>query len=262
MLSATTTTSMLLLCLSLTAQVKLERCGLALDYNTGVQTFLDKEKGYQLTTSAEYVCSDLFSVEAIYCRDRDNFLAFSFDSGLPVADINRRYRYSSKIDEFFLMGRLYPIENYHSQSLALRHKKAQGFYLSLGYGVLRYQRTNINLEVFDRVEVDTTGFPRQVLDSAFVHYHGYTLLMHGTQFGFGFKQHHNKYFYSDVKLHSSAYRHDSKNLSTWYVEDDDRNQASPYYLNRIDYERFITTLSRNGRGFVLTISVGINIDPR
>ena len=253
-----------LLSLSTSGQVKLERLNASLDYNTGIQTLLDNEKGYGLTGSLEYALSDNFSAELLYYRDRDNYLGFAFDAGLPAADYNRSYKYSYWTDEAAVMARFYPAEQYHSRSQALRHKVTSGFYFSYGFAVLQYNRVNVNIETFRSAVVDSTGQPVYAYDSIFHHYHGYKIRMHGSQFGFGIKQHHSKWGYTDVKLMSSAYFDRTKKLSIWYREDPQRGNPNPYYpeVDRANYERFIETLSRNGRGLVLTVSVGINIDPR
>lgn len=260
-----TTSLALLMLITSNAQVKLRNNSLSLDVGRPMQTWLDNEKGFAVTAGTEHSLNDVFSIETMYTYDQDNYLAFSRDFGLGAAEVSPYEPWSNQYQEGYVGLRIYPEENYHSQALSLRNKKNYGWYFSFGYGAYSYKRANYNLEHYTHNEyIDTLGQTVVFHDSAFVHRHGYTIKNSGVQFGFGWKQYHNKFYYTELGVQSSAYVRQARSTSFWKEEDPRRNQATPYYQDDIweNYTDHIGFFSKNGRGFILRFNIGINLDFR
>ena len=247
------------------AQVKLHNISINADFGNQFQTLLDSEDGTAFSIGSEHTINDVFSIETMYTHDIDGYRAFSRDYGIGAADASPYTRWSNRYREGYVGLRIYPVENYHSQALSLRNKKNYGWYFSIGYGAYMYERSNVNFEHHQSAvynpDLDQIVYS---IDSVFIHRHGYNITNRGTQFGFGWKQYHNKFYYSELGVVTSAYVRENRTTEFWKEEDPDRNQADPYFDPTFwdNYTDHIAFFSKNGRGFVLRFLLGVNLDFR
>lgn len=256
---------LLLFYLNCTSQINAEKIHLFIDYNNGLESMLDGEDGFFFSFGGEYSINEVFSVNVIHTIDRDNYIATSFNSGLGIGQFSKNTKYSNKMDELFVGLKMYPVQNYHSQSLHLRNKENYGFYFNLGYSGMSYRRGNIHLEHFYTTLVDSlSGAVITSTDSVFVHHHKYKLIMSGMQFGFGWKEYHSKFIYTDISIVSSAYRRENTRVTGSNYQDPDRYEGFEFFPESqwTSYLQSIKSFSKNGRGFVFLASVGINLDFR
>lgn len=250
---------------SVFGQLHPHKLSLNIDAGTPMQTWLDGSEGYSFVSGVEYSINDVFSIEGMYNYDKDNYRAFSNDYGLGASQASRYEPYSNLYQEGYIGIRLYPEENYHSQALNLRRKKNYGWYFSFGYGGYSYKRKNYNFEHYQHNEWDTTLNQNIVhTDSVFLHKHGYTIRNRGVQFGFGWKQYHSKFYYTELGVQSSAYVRENRATSFWKEEDPRRTQITPYYRDDLwdNYTDHVGFFSKNGRGLFLRFTLGVNLDLR
>lgn len=179
--------------------------------------------------------------------------------GAPLAFYDSRVPFSTRYTEYFVMGRLYTESNYTSLHPSLRTKDLYGLYFSYGFSMQSFTGNYWSLgEQFWDERPDGTEFLNNYVDRSIA-----KITDKSMQFGFGMKNFHTKYVYSDVMFLSSAYRRDYRKVNTTYVGDPRREANNdPWEVDdEVNLER-VNVWARNGRGILLLINIGINLDPR
>ena len=256
--------SLLLMCNLAYAQMKPKDWSIAWDYRTTEQSILTGGDRKQVGGNIEYSINEMFTLELQYNRDQDGFAPYRGVIGYGVKDLNG-HRYSHLLQDAYLGIRLYPAENYHSQALSLRDKNNYGFYISMGYALQHFQRHNYNIETYTSSIVDSiTSMPIYRTDSAFIHYNGFNITQWGMNFGVGWKQYHSKYVYTDISVYSNVFRPQNRRVEGYLQLDPDREQQLPFISQSFwdDYIGLIDVFAKNGKGFVLHASIGVNLDIR
>lgn len=244
-------------------QIAINKLNFSFDYNNlRVPNFINSSERTQYAGQFEYVISDMFSAEVYGVRDLDGYSPYrNAMLGDGVKGLNPMYKWSDKNCILYGGLRVYPYEQWRSMDPEIRYKDAKGFYFAFGYGGEWYTRRNYHFEVHQRSLVDSLGIPQTVIDSSFVHYNTYHIFQRGVQFGFGYKLFQSKLMYTDVGLYSNAYMRNNRNVQGYYVKDSD---GGTYYTPE-EWEYVLNVIeewAKNGRGFWVRMSVGINLDIR
>lgn len=255
---------LLLICSNIFAQLRVpvDRFNFYIDYNN-----LDLAEWYGesdlYTLGSEIGLTELFSLDLGGAFEGDGRADFAFDPGLGAGGL-QGWKYSNTSHRGWAMLRLYPVEQWHSESLRIRHKENYGVYFAIGYGASFYNRRNLVIESLTRVIIDDATGEQLFVDSSLFHYNGYSILQWGQQFGVGWKQYHNRYIYTDIGLMTDAYRRRNRRVTGWRI-DDPRRQQDGYYLDDQLWNKIlesVETWGRNGKGLIVTARIGVNLDIR
>jgi len=248
-------------------QIKLRDFSFGIDYNNTSLGVWNYQERRRLGVMGEMNLTDMFSTEVYYYFDGDGYAPYTYTLG---AGLNRDWgggRFDRIYQEGYAGMRMYPLDNFHSQALALRNKEPYGVYVSYGYRVSLYNRNEFGLRTSSQPVLDDNGdyvtnddgsvLNQNVVDNFDTW--GYTLAQWGVNFGVGWKQYHNKFIYTDLGVYSSAFMK-RQVTSSWYaVHIGDRIWSEEVYD---DFIRTVETYSKNGRGFELRMILGINLDFR
>jgi len=246
---------------ALRAQVKARDVSIGIDYShlyTGTWNNIER-RGFAL--SGEYAINDMFSAEVYYSFDGNGYAPFSYAVGTGVDGFWGR-RFSHIYQDAYIGGRLYPIDNFHSQALALRNKEPYGFYFAYGWRMSHYQRHEFLLEEnYGWRDNDGDGeYDEQYLESVQFDRFGYNLTQWGVNFGAGWKQYHSKFMYTDMSIYSDVYT--GREINYYYDTDDDFGQSIVPQVWYGDFIDFVESVAKNGQGIELRLIIGINLDFR
>lgn len=256
---------LILLCSAETsAQIDINRFNFSVDYENFDTDWLSQNDRTMFALGSEFHLNEVFSVEAYYRRDLNGWQAYSHPYfGASVYGLNPAYKWGHMGQDLYIGMRVYPLDQWHSTALELRKKYNTGFYVSMGRGIYNYKYRGFRMEVYQSAIVDSiTGIPNYTTDSAYVHRTAFNINQWGPQFGFGWKQYHTRFIYTDLAIYANAYFRDNRSVTGWYINDPD--DTSPPY-NDEEYElalKHVETWARNGHGFLFKASIGINLDFR
>lgn len=262
-----TLAALTLLALTTRAQIQIDRIHLFLDYGNTVTGIVEQVEQRKYGGGFEVRINSMFTWEGYYQFDGDGYSPFRYSLGLPAGDawgnrFNRVYRSG------YTGLRLYPAENYHSQALSLRRKKNYGWYFSFGYAFSDYTRREFALETESQPVYDDDGNPYINSDGSIVQQTVVTgfdkfsvgVFQWGQNFGFGWKQYHSKYMYTDFGVYSEAFfRENRKVRNSYTIIQGDGIVPQDYWE---EYLEFFNDFTKNGRGFVIRANIGINLDFR
>lgn len=241
----------------------IDRFNFGWDYeNTQIQGLLDNTDRRQYSFTSEFNLNEVFSIDLWYHKDIDGWVPYKHPYfGASVSGLSPYHKWGDMNQTLYGGLRIYPIDQWHSESLKIRHKKNTGFYFALGKQITQYEHKGFRLDVFSSYVTDSiTNITYPILDSTFIHYAGFKVIQWGTQFGFGWKQFHSRYVYTDIGIFSNAYFRDNRIVTGWFVNDPDDSDP-PYIQEEFDLGLdHIRTWARNGPGFVFRATIAINLD--
>lgn len=233
-----------------------------MDYGNTRLPWLDNGYRRQISGGFEFNINDVFSWEGYVNHDIDGWRPYGNSYlGASVRGLNQHMKWGHMNTDWYTGIRLYPYEQWHSESIRIRHKAPAGMYVSFGRAAAVFQNRGYKLETWSSWATDTTTntmYPRT--DSSFIHYTYLKIRQWSPQFGFGWKQYHNRYIYTDIAIYSNAYWRDNRKV-TGYYDNDPRSSQPPY--NEEDWNLLLKSAefwARNGYGFYLKASIGINLD--
>lgn len=244
------------------ATYTIDQFSFSLDYGNTRIPWLDNGERRQISGGTEFKLNDIFSLEGYVNHDIDGWRPYSnMYLGASVKGLNPAYKWGHMNTDWYAGIRLYPYEQWHSESIRIRHKTLAGMYVSFGRAQAVYKNRGFLMELWQSWAQDSaTGQMFPQTDSAFLHYSHLKIVQWGPQFGFGWKQFHNRYVYTDIAIYTNAYWRDNRRATGYYVNDPDSNQP-PY--NPDDWDMLLKSAefwARNGYGFYLKASIGINLD--
>ena len=219
------------------------------------------DDGYAWNFGSEIQTANQWSVNLYHTRDYDGYQQLGVPIwGAPLSYYDSRVSWASRYTETFVMGRLYTKSNYYSKSSELRNKDLYGWYFSVGYGVQTFDARYWSSEDFVETYIDDNG-DSQFRINSYIDRTNIFILDRGTQFGFGFKNFHTTYMYSDIMLLSSAYTRDNRIINSDIIPDSRRiSNDDPLDIDQIQGDALTRVWARNGRGLLLHVCVGINLD--
>ena len=243
-------------------QIRADRISIGTDYNhlnTGVTS---SGEDRELSLWAEVRLTKLLSAEAYYRFDNH------YQNFLPLSAVLRNR------NQYFFGGlRFYPFDNFHSQALALRNKRADGFYLSLGYtfwnnskDMVAITQLSEPLMIDGQPVVNADGSLQQVVSIDRLDNMGVNLLQWGQNFGFGWKQYHNKWVATDIGLYSDAFFRENRKVTDYYNKGFRKDGAIDEAIYEEDqwdnYLNFVEYWGKNGRGLEVRMLLIFNLDFR
>lgn len=240
----------------------IDRFNFSLDYGNTRLPILDNGTRRQISGQFEFKLNEMFSLEAYVNRDIDGWRPYSNGYfGAPVVGLNPIYKWNHINTETYIGIRLYPYEQWHSESIRVRHKDLAGWYVSFGHAESFFKNRGFLLEMYQGWRLDSiTNTMYPVTDSSFIHYANYKIRQWGPSFGFGWKQFHNQFMYTDIAIYSNAYWRDNRVVTGSYFNDPDSN-SPPYNPEDWEYAlRQVKFWAKNGYGFFFKASIGINLD--
>ena len=219
------------------------------------------DDGYAWNFGSEIQTANQWSVNLYHTRDYDGYQQLGVPIwGAPLSYYDSRVSWASRYTETFVMGRLYTESNYYSKSSELRNKDLYGWYFSVGYGVQTFDARYWSSEDFVETYIDDNG-DSQFRINSYIDRTNIFILDRGTQFGFGFKNFHTTYMYSDIMLLSSAYTRDNRIINSDIIPDSRRiANDDPLDIDQVQGDALTRVWARNGRGLLLHVCVGINLD--
>ena len=244
------------------SQIQINRFNVSVDYENFDNDWLSQNNRTMFAFGSELHLNEVFSAELYYREDRNGWIPYSHPYfGSSVYGLNPKYKWGTMGQDAYVGVRVYPIEQWHSTAFELRKKYNTGFYISFGSGGYMYKYRGYRMEVYQSAIVDSiTGIPNYSTDSAYVHRAAFNVRQWGPQFGFGWKQFHTKYLYTDIGIYSNAYMRENRTVTGWFINDPD-DMSPPYvqddYYIALDHVKCWT---RNGHGFLFKASLGINLD--
>lgn len=213
-----------------------------------------------ITFGGELLLNKMFSVEGGYSYDGNGYMPFSGNFGMGAGGY-LGYKFDNIQQDAWMMIRLYPYEQFHSESIRIRHKDNYGFYFAMGYSLSNYRRRNVQAESHSTIITDPTTGEQYIYERHFLHYNGYRITQWGQQFGFGWKQFHNRFVYTDIGMFSDVFRKKNRNIVGWRIPDSSLNGEQYIPDEYWDYYMYVLeNFSKNGRGFIFRAMIGINLD--
>jgi hypothetical protein len=248
------------------AQISIDRLSFSTNYNgVRIPNGFNQNQGEGVAWNAgfELEISNYWSVHLYHYQDYDGYQQLRVPVwGAPLSYYDSRVPWASRYTESFGMVRLYTESNYHSKSYDLRNKDLYGFYFSMGWSAQSYKSRYWSAEQFLSQYVNDNG----EIDYRTEHYIDRSevfIIDRGIQFGGGFKNFHSKMVYSDIMLLSSAYTRDYRYIESNVIPDSRRlANGDPLNLDQANAEELTMVWARNGRGLLLNVSIGINLDIR
>lgn len=243
-------------------QIQVNRFNFSVDYENFDTDWLSQGDRTMYAFGSEFHLNEIFSVEAYYRNDKNGWRAYSHPYfGNDIYGLHPSIKWGVMGEDAYIGVRLYPYEQWHSSALELRKKYNTGFYVSFGQGVYQYEWKGYRMESFTSAIVDsTTGMVNYSTDSVYLHRNGFRITQWGPQFGFGWKQFHTKYLYTDISLYTNAYMRDQRRVTGWY-QNDERSSNPPYIPEEWDLAMdHVEFWAKNGHGWLFKASIGINLD--
>lgn len=246
------------------SQIRIDNFSFYTNYNSvrvpnGFNDNLDE--GYAWNFGTEIQTANQWSVNLYHTRDYDGYQQLRVPVwGAPLSYYDSRVSWASRYTETFGMIRLYTESNYYSKSSELRNKDLYGWYFSVGYGVQTFDARYWSSEDFVEAYIDDNG-DSQFRINSYIDRTNIFILDRGTQFGVGFKNFHTTFIYTDITLLSSAYTRDYRSINSYVIPDSRRiANDDPLDLDQEQGEALTHVWARNGRGILVNICVGINLD--
>lgn len=246
------------------SQIRIDNFSFYTNYNdvripNGFNNNLDE--GYAWNFGTEIQTAGQWSVNLYHTRDYDGYQQLRVPVwGAPLSYYDSRVSWASRYTETFGMIRLYTESNYYSKSSELRNKDLYGWYFSMGYGVQTFDARYWSSEDFVEAYIDDNG-DSQFRINSYIDRTNIFILDRGTQFGVGFKNFHTTFIYTDIMLSSSAYTRDYRMINSYVIPDSRRlGNDDPLDLDQARGEALTHVWARNGRGILVNICVGINLD--
>ena len=248
------------------AKINIDQLSFYTNYNAlripnGFNDNLDE--GYAWNFGAEVQTAKHWSVNLYHFRDYDGYQQLTVPVwGAPLSYYNKRIPWASRYTETYGMLRLYTESNYYSKSSELRTKDLYGFYFAFGYAVQTFDARYWTSEQFVEEYINDLGEPDFRIES-YIDKIDIFVLDRGSQFGIGFKNFHTTYAYTDIMLLSSAYTRDYRRINS-NISPDYRRIANddPIDIDQVQGDALTYVWARNGRGILLNICIGINLDFR
>lgn len=250
------------------AQIKVRDLNFSWDYtNIHTGTFNQTSKrGF--AAGFEKNLNKAFSIESYYNFEANGYSPYMYRIGAGAGGWNHKYDHTYQ--DLYVGIRCYPLDNYHSQALALRNKEPYGFYFAYGYRASKYSRYEFALDETWGPTYDDMGNPvmnddgsvRQSLQTVQFDQFGFTLTQWGVNFGCGWKQYHSKFVYTDIGVYSDVFSRENRYTTDYYIKDQDF--ADPI-VPEIHWEHFVEgvqSFAKNGQGFEIRTMIGINLDFR
>lgn len=250
--------------ISANAQITIDRFSFFTNYN-GIRIpngFNDNlEEGFAYNGGMELQMSRNLSFTLYRFNDYDGYSQLRPPIwGSPLSYYDVRVPWATRYNETYGMFRLYTESNYYSKSYDLRNKDLYGIYFALGYSYQTFTGRYWAGEQFVYEYIDDNGDTEFRIDT-YIDISEVTIIDWSTQFGAGFKNFHSKYLYSDIMLSSSAYRRDNRRVKSAIYPDSRRNDNNdPLVMDQEENERYTEVWAKNGRGILLNICIGINLD--
>lgn len=248
------------------AQISIDRFSFNTNYN-GIRIpngfNENQDEGLAWNAGIELELSDYWSVHLYHYHDYDGYQQLRVPVwGAPLPYYDARVPWASRYTESFGMVRLYTESNYYSKSYDLRNKDLYGFYFSMGWSMQTYKGRYWTAEQFLVEFINDDGETDYKIDN-YIDRSEVFVVDRSVQFGAGFKNFHSKMVYSDIMLLSSAYTRDYRTIES-YVFPDSRRVINddPLDLDQANSEALTMVWARNGRGLLLNVSIGINLDIR
>lgn len=240
----------------------IDRFNFSLDYGNTRIPMLDNGIRRQISGQFEFKLNNVFSFETYINHDIDGWRPYyNGYFGAPIVVLNKSYKWNHINTDYYAGIRLYPYDQWHSESIRVRHKTLAGFYVSFGRAVSNFKNRGFLLEHYQGWQLDTiTNTMYPVTDSSFIHYANYKIRQWGPSFGFGWKQFHNQFLYTDIAIYSNAYWRDNRRVTGSYYNDPD-SYNPPYKQEEWEEAlRSVNFWAKNGYGFFFKASIGINLD--
>ena len=232
-----------------------------LDYNNLDINKWDYKDEPFYTAGIEIGFTETFSMDIGGSFEGNGYMAFPYNPGIGAGGL-KNWKYSNTNQTGWAMLRCYPADQWHSESLRIRHKENYGFYFALGYSASLYKRRNLVIESHTRVIDDPINGGQMYVDSSLFHYNGYNITQWGQNFGVGWKQYHNRFIFTDIGIYSDVYRRDNRIVKGWQIADPRRTDPEPY-IPQEDWDAWVESIdiwARNGKGLIFRAKVGINLD--
>lgn len=219
------------------------------------------DEGYAWNLGSEIQFADYWSLNLYHFRDYDGYQQLTVPVwGAPLSYYDARIPWASRYTENYAMIRLYTESNYYSKSSELRNKDLYGFYFSFGYGVQTFNARYWSSEDFVEEYINADG-DNDFRINSYIDKVDIFILDRGTQFGAGFKNFHTQYVYTDIMLLSSAYSRDFRIINSSVSPDYRRvTNDDPLDIDQLQGDALTHVWARNGRGLMLNICIGINLD--
>ena len=219
------------------------------------------DEGYAWNLGSEIQFADYWSLNLYHFRDYDGYQQLTVPIwGAPLSYYDARVPWASRYTENYGMIRLYTESNYYSKSSELRNKDLYGFYFSFGYGVQTFNARYWSSEDFVEEYINADG-DNDFRINSYIDKVDIFILDRGTQFGAGFKNFHTQYVYTDIMLLSSAYSRDFRIINSKVSPDYRRiTNDDPLDIDQLQGDALTHVWAKNGRGLMLNICVGINLD--
>jgi len=254
-------------CSLVSGQIQLRDFSIGFDYNNSSAGVWNQSERRRLGLNSEMALNDVFSLETSYYFDGNGYAPFTYSLGAPLYKNWGGYKFNRIYQEAYVGMRMYPVDNFHSQALALRNKEPYGVYVSYGFRAAHYMRREFGITTETNPVLDANGNPvlnddgsvLQVTTTADYNYWSFTTAQWGVNFGAGWKQYHTKFVFTDLGVYSSVFMNKAVLTQTYAVVQGERiwsEQFMDAYFGAVhDY-------LKNGRGIELRCTVGINLDFR